>query len=259
LAIVRESEEKKIQGQLNIAVSDGLLIPSGDEYKFAHDRVQQAIYSLIPEKEKISTHLLNGRRLVLYYGVNEQQERIFEIVNQWNLGAALITDKKEKTYLGTLNFQAGMKAMDSTAYPQALQYFEKGIIVFDSDEWVSQYDLLSELTSGAAEAAYLSGEYEKVDKHVQSIVQHGRTLIDSVKGYEIEIKKLIAQNKLIEAIKLGIEVLSKLGVNLPVKPGRLSVFKDLLQTRWLLRNKTADYFNRLPEMEDEQKSKIHHV
>ena len=133
LAIVKESEEKKIQSQLNIAVSDGLLIPSGDEYKFAHDRVQQAIYSLIPEKEKNSIHLLNGRRLVSYYGMNEQQERIFEIVNQWNLGAALLIDKKEKAYLGTLNLQAGKKAMDSTAYPQALQYFEKGIIVFDNE------------------------------------------------------------------------------------------------------------------------------
>ena len=66
LAIVKQTGEK-LQGQLNIAVSDGLLIPSGDEYKFAHDRVQQAIYSLIPEKEKISIHLLNGRRLAEHY------------------------------------------------------------------------------------------------------------------------------------------------------------------------------------------------
>src|SRR5436190_4721092 len=253
LAIVKQSDEKRIQGQLNIAVSDGLLIPSGDEYKFAHDRVQQAIYSLIPEKEKNTIHLLNGRRLVSHYGVNEQQERIFEIVNQWNLGGALLTDKKERAYLGDLNLQAGKKAMASTAYPQALQYFEKGIIEFDNDEWANQYELLSELTTNAAEAAYLSGEYEKVDKHVQSMMQHSRTLIDSVKGYEIEIKKLIAQNKLIEAIKLGIEVLNKLGIKLPMNPGRLSVLKDMLQTRWLLRNKTADYFNRLPEMGDEQK------
>ncbi|TMI89496.1 MAG: GAF domain-containing protein [Bacteroidetes bacterium] len=253
LAIVKQSDEKRIQGQLNVAVSDGLLIPSGDEYKFAHDRVQQAIYSLIPEKEKNTIHLLNGRRLVSHYGVNEQQERIFEIVNQWNLGGALLTDKKERAYLGDLNLQAGKKAMASTAYPQALQYFEKGIIEFDNDEWANQYELLSELTTNAAEAAYLSGEYEKVDKHVQSMMQHSRTLIDSVKGYEIEIKKLIAQNKLIEAIKLGIEVLNKLGIKLPMNPGRLSVLKDMLQTRWLLRNKTADYFNRLPEMGDEQK------
>jgi len=253
LAVVKEADERKIQSQLNIAVSDGLLIPSGDEYKFAHDRVQQAIYSLIPEKEKTSLHLLNGRRLVSYYGMNEQQERIFEIVNQWNLGAGLLTDKKEKAYLSNLNLQAGKKAMASTAYPQALQYFEKGIIVLDDDEWESQYNFLLELNINAAEAAYLSGEYDKVDKYVQPIVKRSHSLVDSVKGYEIEIKKLIAQNKLIEAIKLGLEVLIKLGIHLPMKPGNLSVLKDLLKTRWLLRNKTADYFNRLPEMEDEQK------
>jgi predicted ATPase/class 3 adenylate cyclase/tRNA A-37 threonylcarbamoyl transferase component Bud32 len=252
LALVKQTGEK-LQGQLNIAVSDGLLIPSGDEYKFAHDRVQQAIYSLIPEREKIAIHLLNGRRLAEHYKTNELQERIFEIVNQWNLGAALVADKKEKTYLADLNLLAGKKALASTAYPQALQYFEKGITVLDDTEWENQYNFLLELTTNAAEAAYLSGEYERVDRHVQSIIQHGRSLIDSVKGYEIEIKKLIAQNKLIEAINFGIQILSKLGIRLPVNPGKFSVLKDLLQTRWLLYNKTANYFSRLPEMEDEQK------
>ena len=252
LALVKQAGEK-LQSQLNIAVSDGLLIPSGDEYKFAHDRVQQAIYSLIPEKEKIAIHLLNGRRLAEHYKENEQQEKIFEIVNQWNLGAALVIDKKEKVYLGDLNLQAGKKAMASTAYPQALQYFEKGINVLDNGEWDSQYNFLLDLTTNAAEAAYLSGAYERVDRHVQSIIQHSRSLADSVKGYEIEIKKLIAQNKLIEAIKFGIQILNKLGIKLPADPGKFSVLKDLLQTRWLLHNKTAAYFNRLPEMEDEQK------
>jgi len=251
LAIVKQTDDKKLQSQLNVAVSDGLLIPSGDEYKFAHDRIQQAIYSLINEKEKISLHLLNGKRLAAYYGSAEQQEKIFEIVNQWNLGAALLTEKNEKAYIAALNLKAGKKAMASTAYPQALQYFEKGIIALDESEWQSQYDFLSELTISAAEAAYLSGEYEKVDRHVQSIIQHSHTLMDSVKAYEIDIKKLIAQNKLIEAVKLGLEILNKLGIKLPMNPGKFSVLKDLLQTRWLLKNKTADYFNGLPEMKEE--------
>src|SRR6185503_17628032 len=66
-------------------------------------------------------------------------------------------------------------------------------------------------------------------------------------------KKLIAQNNLIEAIKLGLQILNKLGVKLPGNPNKFSVLKDLLLTRWLLRAKRADYFNRLPEMKDEQK------
>lgn len=253
LAVIKEIDGKRLQAQLNIAVSDGLLIASADEYKFAHDRVQQAVYSLIPQKDKASYHLLNGRRLAAYYTITEQQERIFEIVNQWNLGTALLTDNKELSYVSNLNLQAGKKAMASTAYPQALQYFEKGIIILDEEEWDNQYDFLFELTVNAAEAAYLSGEYGRVDGHVLSITEHSRSLIDSVNGYEIEIKKLIAQNKLIEATKLGLQILNKLGVKLPMEPGKFSVVKDLLLTRWLLRNKTADYFNRLPEMHDEQK------
>jgi len=253
LAIVKDLDEKKVQAQLNIAVSDGLLIPSGDEYKFAHDRVQQAIYSLISEKEKVSLHLLNGKRLIAHYGMNERQDRIFEIVNQWNLGASLLIDKKEKTFLSDLNSQAGKKAMSSTAYPQALQYFEKGILVLDENGWEDQYEFLHELTIDAAEAAYLSGEYEKVDKYVQPIIQRSRSLVDAAKGYEIEIKKLIAQNKLVEAIRLGLDVLNKLGIHLPSQPGRFSVLKDMVQTKWLLRNKNADYFDRLPELQDEKK------
>ena len=80
--------------------------------------------------------------------------------------------------------------MSSTAYPQALQYFEKGIMVLDSAEWDNQYDFLSELTVSAAEAAYLSGEYEKVDRHVQSMIQHSRALMDSVKGAGDRNKKI---------------------------------------------------------------------
>lgn len=253
LSLVQQVDERKLQSQLHIAVSDGLLIPAGDEYKFAHDRVQQAIYSLIPENEKARQHLSNGRRMTFQFTAAEQQEKVFEVVNQWNLGAVLLTDKKEKNRLALLNMQAGKKAMASTAYPQALQYFEKGISLLAEEEWKEQYGLLNELALSAADAAYLSADYGKVEVHVNSIVKHSNSLIDSVNAYEIEIKKLIAQNKLIESIRLGLEILNKLDIHLPIKPGTLSVLKGLLLTRWLLRNKTAADFNNLPEMTDEKK------
>jgi predicted ATPase/class 3 adenylate cyclase len=253
LSVTRQLNERKTESLLGIAISEGLIMPAGNEYKFAHDRIQQAVYSLLSENEKAVMHLQNGRRLVAHYNHSEQQEKAFEIVNQWNLGAGLLTDKKEKNFLAGLNMLAGNKAMATAAYPQALQYFEKGICVLDEDDWNNQYDFSLQLAGNAGEAAYLSGEYEKVDKLVQEIAAHSRSLIDSVKAYEIEIKKLIAQNKLIEAIRLGLHILLRLGIRLPMKPGNLAVLKDLLKTKWLLRNKSMDYFNSLPVMEDEQK------
>lgn len=254
LSVIKQVSEKKVESLLNLSVTEGLIIPSAAEYKFAHDRIQQAIYSLIPDKEKAALHLQNGQRLTAHFNQIELPEKIFELVNQWNLGADQIADKKEKLYLANLNWTAGHKAVTSTAYPQALQYFEKGRYVMVEDDWEKQYDFLLQITTDAADAAYLSGEYEKVDVLVNDLLQHSKSLIDSVKGYEIDIKKLIAQNKPLEAVKLGLRILQKLGIGLPLKPGKLRVLKDLAQTKWLLRNKSTDYFNSLSDMKDAEKN-----
>jgi predicted ATPase/class 3 adenylate cyclase/tRNA A-37 threonylcarbamoyl transferase component Bud32 len=254
LSVIKQVSEKKIENLLNLSVTEGLIIPSNTEYKFAHDRIQQAIYSLIPDEEKVALHLLNGQRLSAHFNHAELDEKLFELVNQWNLGADKIVDKKEKLYLANLNQMAGHKAIASTAYPQALQYFEKGLYVMNEQDWEDQYDFMLQMTTDAADAAYLSGQYDKVDKLVNDIIKHSKSLIDSTKGYEIDIKKLIAQNKPLDAVKLGLNILHKMGINLPLKPNKLRVMKDLAQTKFLLRNKSMDYFNSLPEMKDAEKN-----
>jgi len=259
LSVLKQVSEKNAESLLNISVTEGLIIPSGTEYKFAHDRIQQAIYSLIPDQEKAALHLLNGQRLTAHFNEVELEAKLFELANQWNLGTDKITDKKEKLYLANLNLMAGHKAIASTAYPQAFQYFEKGLYVLEEEDWKSQYDLKLQITTDAADAAYLSGQYEKVDKLINDLLTHSRSLLDSAKGYGIDIKKLIAQNKPLEAVELGLNVLRKFGISLPLKPGRLRVMKDLLQTKFLLRNKSMDYFNSLPEMKDAEKNAAMHI
>ena len=259
LSVIKKVSEKTVEGLLNLSVTEGLIIPSGTEYKFAHDRIQQAIYSLIPDQEKAALHLLNGQRLTAHFNQAELEEKLFELANQWNLGTDKIADKKEKLYLANLNLMAGHKAIASTAYPQAFQYFEKGLYVLEEEDWKSQYDFKLQITTDAADAAYLSGQYEKVDKLVNDLLTHSRSLLDSAKGYGVDIKKLIAQNKPLEAVELGLNVLRKLRISLPLKPGRLRVMKDLVQTKFLLRNKSMDYFNSLPEMKDAEKNAAMHI
>jgi predicted ATPase len=199
-------------------------------------------------------HLLNGQRLAAHFNETELQEKLFDLVNQWNLGAEKIVDKKEKNYLANLNLTAGNKAIASTAFPQALLYFEKGLNILDKDAWASQYELVLQLNTNAAEAAYLSGQYGKVDKLVNDLLQHSKSLIDSAKAYEIDIKKLIAQNKPLDAVKLGLDILKKMGIDLPLKPGKMQVMKDLVKIKYLLRNKSMEYYNNLPEMKDPEKN-----
>lgn len=253
LSIIKQVSERNIETLLNIPVTEGLIIPLEDEYKFSHDRIQQAIYSLISEDEKAAIHLQNAQRLTAFLGENELEEKLYEITNQWNLGASKIVESKEKDFLAKLNLKAGRKAVLSTAFSQALLYFEKGLNLLNEEDWNSQYDFVLQLTADAAEAAYLSGQYEKVDDLANILLKHCKSLADSAKGHAIIIKKLIAQNKTLEAVKLGLNILRKLGIHLPIAPGKIHVTKDLLQTKFLLHNKTMDYYNQLPEMKDPEK------
>jgi len=114
--------------------------PSDILYKFLHDRVQQAAYSLIPEDHKKEVHLKVGQLLLKNTKTDELEENIFDIVNQLNVGAELITQQSAKDELAQLNVMAGRKAKASTAYESALRYLETSLGLLASDSWQNQYD-----------------------------------------------------------------------------------------------------------------------
>jgi predicted ATPase/class 3 adenylate cyclase/tRNA A-37 threonylcarbamoyl transferase component Bud32 len=254
MSVIRQISENEVESILKLAVAEGLIIPSGNDYKFSHDRIQQAVYSVITDDEKMTRHLQNGKRLMSHLNPDEIEDKLFELTNQWNLGAAKITDPAEKQFLADLNLRAGNKAILSTAYPQALQYFEYGRAVMTEEDWFTKHKKIFELNYNAADAAYLSGLYEKVDPLIDELLRNSRSLTESAKSYEIRIKTLIARNQPLEAVKLGLNILKKFNINLPLRPGKLQVMKDLLKTKFLLRNKSMDYFNNLSEMEDPEKN-----
>ncbi|PSB35843.1 hypothetical protein C7B82_00060 [Stenomitos frigidus ULC18] len=72
-------------------------------HKFFHDRVQQSAYSLIPADQKQATHLKIGQRLWQNMAAHLQAAKIFDIVNQLNVGAELIHDPIERQQLLMLN------------------------------------------------------------------------------------------------------------------------------------------------------------
>ena len=95
-------------------------------YRFAHDRVQEAAYSLIPEEQRSEAHLRIGRLLAAHIPPEKREEAIFDIVNQLNRGASLITSRDEREQLAELNLLAAKRAKASTAYASALTYLVAG-------------------------------------------------------------------------------------------------------------------------------------
>ncbi|MBD2040743.1 ATP-binding sensor histidine kinase [Microcoleus sp. FACHB-672] len=183
-------------------------------YKFLHDRVQQAAYSLIPESDKQATHLKIGQLLLQKTNLEERKENIFALVNQLNYGSNLLTSDAEKDELAHLNLIAGQKAKAAMAYEAALKYVNVGLALLPADSWHTDYDLTLTLYVEAAETEYLNTYFERSQQLTEIILQQATTLLDKVKAHELQMQCYMAQNQMLKALETGLQVLETLGVSL---------------------------------------------
>lgn len=267
LCIVDEKSVFDTVNQLWEAVQEGLIIPennlgtipvtdneSGETlYKFLHDRVQQAAYSLIPDSQKQAVHLKIGQLLLKNTPPNEREEKIFEIVNQLNFSTSLITEQSQRDELAGLNLIAGKKAKLSAAYQAALNYLQTGIGLLATDSWQQQYNLTLSLYEEAAEVAYLNGNFEQMNAWAEEVQHRAKRLLDKIIVYEVKISTLTAQNKHSEAVKTGLEVLEALGINFPTNPSYSELQRVIEKTNTLIAGREIMSLIKLPEMVDPDK------
>jgi diguanylate cyclase (GGDEF)-like protein/PAS domain S-box-containing protein len=183
-------------------------------YKFLHDRVQQAAYSLIPKPQLSQTHLKIGTLLLDHTPETEVEENIFEIVNQLNIGSGLLTEQKDKNQLASLNLLAGQKARKATAYEPALKYLNVALEIFSETSWQKNYDLNLALHIEATSVEFLNNNFERSASLADIVLRNAKNILDQVKVYEIQIQYCISQNKLKEAIAVILQVIEKLGISL---------------------------------------------
>ncbi|MEG4279349.1 AAA family ATPase [Microcoleus sp. MON1_C1] len=217
-------------------------------YKFLHDRVQQASYSLIPENQKQATHLKIGQLLLQNSSELEREEKLFDIVGHLNLGIEAIAQASEREALALLNLKAGQKARNSTAYAAATAYLQTGIELLRANCWQSQYELTLNLYVAAAETAYLNADIEGMEHKAALVLQNAQTILDKVKIYEIKIATHTAQSKMLEAIAVGRNALAQLGVELPTTPDEAKISQALQTLNSQLQGRTVEELIDLPVM-----------
>ncbi|WP_257458561.1 GAF domain-containing sensor histidine kinase [Archangium lipolyticum] len=203
-------------GALRSAIQEGLLIPQNTTYRFAHDRVQQAAYSLLSEDEKKRFHLEAGRQMRAALE-REQDERLFDMVDQLDLGADLVTSETERLDLVRLNFQAGAKAKASAAFRSALGYLTRGIELLPGDAWRTSYEQTFRLHKEAAECAYLASALESAEGIISSALVHASSRFEKADLYILRILAGMMRQAFPDALQWGREGLRLFGVELPEK------------------------------------------
>ncbi|MEH2121236.1 trifunctional serine/threonine-protein kinase/ATP-binding protein/sensor histidine kinase [Nostoc sp.] len=254
LSCVNEKSDNDTVLDIWEALQAGLVIPLSDsyklpqlldnvdifviDYKFLHDRVQQAAYALIPDEQKKEIHLSIGRLLLKNIDESLLEQKIFDIVNHLNIGSELLFSPKERYKLAELNLISGRKAKDSAAYESAVKFLKKGLNLLAVDCWQTYYELTLDLHVETVEAEYLNTNFEQAEALFISVISNSKNILDAVKVYEKKIQFYVAQNRMREALDLDLQVLEILGVSLFQTPPAELTIEELVN---------------LPEMTDAHK------
>ena len=239
LSMVGQQGAEGLSKALEQAVAAGLLVRAGQDeqsvgYRFSHDRVQQAAYSLIPEGEKLATHCEIGRRLLAALPPADVEARPFLIVNHWNLCASLPWDQADRLRFMTLNLRAGKLSKDASAFQAALDYLRKGLEIHQDHFWEIAHEACIELHLEAAEAAYLNGAYQEMEQYLGVALPRCRNLEERVKALEIRIRSDISRDRYEVALQAALAALASLQVRFPRKVTKGHILLSFLRTRLLL-------------------------
>jgi len=226
LRMLYEDSNEEMHGQLGEAVRAGLIFRSEDSYRFLHDRVQEAAYSLIPEELRAETHLRIGRLLAANAPREKQEEGIFEIVNQLNRGSHLIVSAEERDRVAELNFIAGRRAKISTAYAAALKYLAAGRALLTEETWDQNYELIFNIEIHMAECELLTADMTSSEIRLSKLAERAKSGHDTAVVTRLGLTLYTTLDRSDRGVEVCLEYLRCRGTDWSPNPTREEVRRE---------------------------------
>jgi PAS domain S-box-containing protein len=250
LAIVLGAAEAQVHVALWEALRQELVECPDDSYKFTHDRVQEAAYSLIPEALRAETHLRIGRLLAAQTPPEKREDAIFEIVNQLNRGAALIIEREERVQLAELNLLAGKRAKASTAYASALTYLNAGAALLAEDGWERRRELIFALELNRAECEFLTGQLSVAEARLAMLSKRATTTVEQANVVCLHMDVCTTLGQASHAVAVCLDYLRHVGITWSPHPQEEVARREYARIWSLLGDRTIEDLIDLPLMED---------
>jgi PAS domain S-box-containing protein len=218
LALIDGETEEAMHTALWEAVHAGLVLREDGAYKFLHDRIQQAAYSLIPDEQRADVHLRIGRMLLASMTAEEVSEHLFDVANQFSRGAARLLDRDEKVRVATIDLRAGRKAKASAAFASACVHLAAGMAQLDERDWGSQYDLMFNLRLECAECDLLRGNFDEAEQLIGELLQRGTSKVDQAAAYHLKAVLHTVKSENVQAVASALTCLRLFGIDIPPHP-----------------------------------------
>jgi predicted ATPase len=248
---------------LDTAVLEGLLSNNvgSPTYKFAHNRIQEAAYSLVQEKERDDLRWILGRTLFELGSLSDSGKDWMLFVGADHLNAVEATDPSSSTtftfhdsdplFMARMNLKVGETASTVAAFSRASGYLQRGmeILIQIPSYWKDHYDLSLKLFQNITAVELFQGNFDKGNKFGQELLDNAKIIKDMIPTHLALARAAARQNKHVEAVKMNQKALKMTG-KYP-KRKMACMIKDYFAVKRFL-NKNTDYdILLLPVMTDE--------
>ncbi|MEN3295424.1 MAG: hypothetical protein V7642_4677 [Burkholderiales bacterium] len=219
-----------IAAQLDVAVEQGFCLTRTDAghgtsarrhsmYRWAHDRVQQAAYSLLAPHDRIRAHLQIGRTLLAATPMHRIAAGLFEIISHLNQAIELMASPEERRQLAELNLSAARHAKRATAFAAARNYAATGVALLSSAAWRDEYPLALALHRELIEATYLCLQGAEADALLDDVLARAHTDLERAQLLRLPLMfATMQQRDHVRATEVGLQALRLLGVDVPPGP-----------------------------------------
>ena len=169
---------KNFSEWLDRAISERFIIKLGRKYKFIHDKVREAAYSLIDDSKRSQFHYDIGALLFLATKNQDLGDDVmFQIANQINHDLSLVEPCMQLD-VADLNFNAGSVAMERSEFVTAHSHLTASVAMLPKDPWRDHYEFCLRLFLLRAKAASSCGNVEEAKQALSKIIEKGRSLND---------------------------------------------------------------------------------
>ncbi|HKR39920.1 MAG TPA: AAA family ATPase [Paraburkholderia sp.] len=252
LSKVLELPKQQVRAMMRQAIRRELVQEIKGTYRFAHDRVQEAAYSMIPESSRVEAHLRIGRTLAAQTPSGKLDETIFEIVNQLNRGAALVRDREEREQLAGFNLIAGRHAKAATAYESALTYLTIGTELLGDEGWACRHELLFALELNRAECEFLTGRVSASEERLNVLWRRATSMPERANVTCVRVDLYTTLDQASRAVAVTLDYLRHLGLDWSPHPAEDMAHEEYERIWAQLGNRTIDTLIDMPLMADPQ-------
>jgi diguanylate cyclase (GGDEF)-like protein len=232
-------DEQKIQIVIKQCIEAEILLPiirkneKDVYYKFSHDKVSEAISSLLSIEEKQKFNQKVGNYILdSIKNEKELEDRIFELTDHLNLGYSQVTQEIKKEQLVQLNFKAAKKAKEANAYNNSIGYLNKIFeLITEEQRWKDHYSFSIKVYTLLSEVYYLNSDFKNAKICFKKVKKNVIYSKDAIEICQIQIYSLNAQNKMEESLNLGLDILNQFEIVLP-KEDDINVYYPTLFTMY---------------------------